>query len=246
MSKRVEEYKNRRTIRLLSRMGKIRLDDEGRWITTENGHHIHLNGEGEPDKGNKHVIAAMEGKKSSSKKSAPKSSDDFSTKSPSRYHKGDMTFKKFKEIVKNVPDDEAIQDAMDLAFDNPEKYYNIKEVMRRRGLDEQFEWEMGSANTNGIEDVIKPAIEKKKNELKAMIPSPKKNESSSCVIGDKKITFYNARNAGTNKKRQPRFIDIVITDKDTGERNGSYAALDYESAMKHVYRIAGLRTGDYD
>lgn len=36
--------------------------DEGQWITTENGHHVHLNEEGQPDKGNDHVISAMEGK----------------------------------------------------------------------------------------------------------------------------------------------------------------------------------------
>lgn len=29
-------------------------DDEGRWITTENGHHVHINAEGTPDKGNPH------------------------------------------------------------------------------------------------------------------------------------------------------------------------------------------------
>lgn len=49
-------------------------DDDGRWITTENGHHVHLNEEGEPDKGNPHVIEAMEsGEKTSvsiSKRSA--------------------------------------------------------------------------------------------------------------------------------------------------------------------------------
>ena len=38
-------------------------DDEGRWITTENNHKVHLNEEGEPDKGNPHVIEAMTGKK---------------------------------------------------------------------------------------------------------------------------------------------------------------------------------------
>lgn len=38
-----------------------RLDDEGRWITTKNGHKVHLNENGEPDKGNTHVIAKMTG-----------------------------------------------------------------------------------------------------------------------------------------------------------------------------------------
>lgn len=33
--------------------------EEGRWITTENGHKIHLSEEGEPDKGNPKVIEAM-------------------------------------------------------------------------------------------------------------------------------------------------------------------------------------------
>lgn len=40
-------------------------DDKGRWITTENGHHIHLNEEGKPDKGNPHVIEAMTAEKTS-------------------------------------------------------------------------------------------------------------------------------------------------------------------------------------
>lgn len=34
-------------------------DDDGRWITTDNGHKVHLNEEGEPDKGNPHVIEQM-------------------------------------------------------------------------------------------------------------------------------------------------------------------------------------------
>ena len=42
-------------------------DEEGRWITTENNHKVHLNEEGEPDKGNPHVIAAMNGESSGKK-----------------------------------------------------------------------------------------------------------------------------------------------------------------------------------
>lgn len=39
-----------------------RLDeDDGHWITTENGHKVHINGEGVPDKGNPHVISKMGG-----------------------------------------------------------------------------------------------------------------------------------------------------------------------------------------
>ena len=34
-------------------------DDEGRWITAENGHRVHINGEGQPDIGNPNVLKAM-------------------------------------------------------------------------------------------------------------------------------------------------------------------------------------------
>lgn len=56
----VEAYRARRKARLdAKRMDED--DEEGRWITTENGHKVHLNEEGEPDKGNPHVIEVMEG-----------------------------------------------------------------------------------------------------------------------------------------------------------------------------------------
>lgn len=54
----IEEYRKRREKRLNAR--KNRMDaDEGRWVTTEHDHKIHLSEEGVPDKGNPHVIAAM-------------------------------------------------------------------------------------------------------------------------------------------------------------------------------------------
>jgi hypothetical protein len=40
---------------------RLDADDEGKWITTENGHKVHLNEEGEPDKGNPHVVELMAG-----------------------------------------------------------------------------------------------------------------------------------------------------------------------------------------
>ena len=140
--------------------------------------------------------------------------------------------------------DRVINDAMDLAFDNPANYYDVKDALRASGLDKQFEWEMGPANTNAMNDIIKPAIEKPKGELKEKIPSPAKNKSSSCTINGQKIEFFNARNAEYPKaSRSPRFIDIRISDPNTGERIGSFAAKDYDSAMEHVYRIAGLNIG---
>ena len=40
-------------------------DDDGRWVTTEKKHKLHINGEGEIDKGNPHVVAAINAKKKS-------------------------------------------------------------------------------------------------------------------------------------------------------------------------------------
>ena len=56
----VERYRRRRARRLDAR--GIRVDkwgDEGQWITTKNGHHVHLNEEGVPDKGNRSVVNLM-------------------------------------------------------------------------------------------------------------------------------------------------------------------------------------------
>lgn len=55
MDKAIEKFRKRRAKRL-----KIRMDaEEGRWVTTENDHKVHLNEEGKPDKGNPHVIEKM-------------------------------------------------------------------------------------------------------------------------------------------------------------------------------------------
>lgn len=51
----IERYRLRREKRL------SRLDEEGRWVTTENDHKVHINEEGVPDKGNPHVLATMRG-----------------------------------------------------------------------------------------------------------------------------------------------------------------------------------------
>lgn len=58
MSK-VDHYRQRRFRRLMSRLDAA--EDKGHWITTENGHKVHLNEEGTPDKGNPHVIEKMAG-----------------------------------------------------------------------------------------------------------------------------------------------------------------------------------------
>lgn len=52
----IEAYRKRRGERLASRMDD---DDEGRWVTTEHKHKVHINEEGVPDKGNQHVLQKM-------------------------------------------------------------------------------------------------------------------------------------------------------------------------------------------
>ena len=61
---KIKEYRKRRYARLMVRADAAD-DDEDRWITTENGHKVHLNEEGVPDKGNPHVIEAMTAEKTS-------------------------------------------------------------------------------------------------------------------------------------------------------------------------------------
>ena len=49
----IKKYRRRRANRLRER--GFRYDaEEGRWVTTEHDHKIHINGEGVPDKGNPH------------------------------------------------------------------------------------------------------------------------------------------------------------------------------------------------
>lgn len=49
----VEAYRKRRKARLDAK------EEEGRWVTTENDNHVHINAEGVPDKGNPYVLKAM-------------------------------------------------------------------------------------------------------------------------------------------------------------------------------------------
>jgi hypothetical protein len=49
----VAAYKARRQARLDA-------DEDGHWVTTEDGNHMHISGEGDPDKGNPYVLAAAD------------------------------------------------------------------------------------------------------------------------------------------------------------------------------------------
>lgn len=134
-----------------------------------------------------------------------------------------------------------INDLMDLVWDHPEEYYEILEQAGEYG--DQLEWELGPDNTNAFEERINPAIEAKKREYAEKLPAPKKNQSTSAVFGNQKFTLRNVRNAEyPNASRSPRFIETLVTDPRSGERLGSYADIDYTSAMNRIYRLTGFRT----
>ncbi|MBQ6672657.1 MAG: hypothetical protein IJM73_05495 [Spirochaetales bacterium] len=225
-------------------------EGDGHWVTTKEGNHMFINGEGEPTKGNPHVLAVAKGEGKSSTEKTGKASN--TKKSQEITAESRMTGKtitigslqdRAKKGMSTKEKNDLMQDAMDLAVENPLSYFDVKSALVRAGLDEQFEWEMGPANFNGFEELIKPAFDKKKAELKKQIPPPSKNKSTSGVFNGKKVVFANVRNAEyPAHSRQQRFIDIRVEDPETGEKIGSYAENDYESAMEHVYRIAGLRT----
>lgn len=56
---------NKLAKRIWMNASRYRMDEdgEGRWITTENGHKVHLNKNGEPDVGSPPVVAAMQAEK---------------------------------------------------------------------------------------------------------------------------------------------------------------------------------------
>lgn len=55
MSNTIDKYKKRRDERIKARMDA----DDGRWVTTEKKHKVHISGEGVPDKGNPNVLRVM-------------------------------------------------------------------------------------------------------------------------------------------------------------------------------------------
>lgn len=78
MDSAIKKYQMRREERLKSR-GYRTDEDDGQWVTTENGRRIHLNEEGAVDKGNQFVTAVMGKPKNSS---IPKKSIEIKQNTP--------------------------------------------------------------------------------------------------------------------------------------------------------------------
>ena len=110
-------------------------DGDGQWITTENGHHVHINGEGVPDIGNSHVIAAMTGKtsgKSSFNNWRSGSSDGRGARNPNKLKSSDFeSYDKFLDAA-GIPkltqnDVDNINDSLEKALGRP--YYKREEEL---------------------------------------------------------------------------------------------------------------------
>lgn len=88
-------------------------DDDGHWITTENNHNVHINGEGVPDKGNPHVLNAMSQETPNAEESAaagratikvngPKQTKAFIDKYFSQHPEVKADVEKYKDVMDKV------------------------------------------------------------------------------------------------------------------------------------------------
>ena len=132
-------------------------DDEGRWITTENGHKVHLNEEGEPDNGNKHVIEKMEGKESAKTiKHNIKSADD------AKKHRENI--RTLKDAVKKAEgDSERISEEFSKKEEETKK--KIAELEEQINYFKEYTEEMSYEEAKKGADRVKAEIEKVKKEI---------------------------------------------------------------------------------
>lgn len=119
----VEAFRERRKKRL-----DARADEEGRWVTTEEKHKIHLNEEGVPDKGNPHVIATMKGEGKNPRTRAEVITARVKKKSA-----------KIKELAKRVDDaNEAHENAIDEKMKADKALTKAERGLRRAKSHKEF------------------------------------------------------------------------------------------------------------
>ena len=156
---KVEEYRLRRYKRLLKRLDEK--EDEGRWITTENNHKVHLNEEGEPDKGNPHVIEAMGVPDAAFQKYSDKLYDSIK-----KAKESDTNYSMLADAVYALPDDVIIE-VDGVAYKKNDKYGVIEEVGGFMWL-----WPSSLMDTDNIKVYKDESVEEhEKTEEKAEIKS---------------------------------------------------------------------------
>ena len=135
----VDRFKERRRKRL-----DAKEDEEGRWITTENDHKIHLNEEGVPDKGNPHVIQAMNG----------------GDREGYEVRRANRRMAKAKSAIKEI--DDAYDEFRKADLDLTHAESNLRKAKR---IDEAIDVRKSTLEDNGIKKGDRDKLEKKAGEL---------------------------------------------------------------------------------
>jgi len=139
----------------------VRMDDDGRWITTENGHRVHLNEEGEPDKGNPHVVDKMTDGKHSGKEKEKGHSKSVKPSAPVDVESFQFTNYRNPD-GKNTPGYETYRKAMKSLSDATEKA--AKKVLKSysggmKPYDQLFHEFSNSNGHSAVRDIISPSSE---------------------------------------------------------------------------------------
>jgi hypothetical protein len=161
----VKAYRQRRDARL-----KARFDEEdGRWVTTENDHTVHINEKGVPDKGNPYVIDVMNGRKSEGGKSTWDEVADLPDPSAKRKY-----FRDKKDVSnESGASDKAvsfIKEAMRVIGDGTNEEILINEERDASPVDKKLEKELKRlAKENGMYLEFK-TVSKKHSKLRGYSP----------------------------------------------------------------------------
>lgn len=126
-------------------------DDEGRWITTENGHKIHINEQGQADKGNPHVT--KEFIKESAKKVDSMTREEFSAFESSVYQHVSQAPEDIPEIFENIPEEGGYRSY--LANEAIGQTSDNNAILMLRKYTEPKGFEVESFNDGGIEYSIR-------------------------------------------------------------------------------------------
>ncbi|MBO6267724.1 MAG: hypothetical protein J6N19_01100, partial [Clostridium sp.] len=148
-------------------------DDDGRWVTTENDHHVHINEEGVPDKGNPYVLATMRGEGPN-----PKSREELVR---NRLRKRS---RQVKSLFQNLEDAERDEEA---AYDERNKADN---ALRRLNLQRKIvENDKKMLEDLGYGEGDKEVMERDLEELKSEMDSILQGRSKWSLQDEEKKSF---------------------------------------------------------
>lgn len=227
---KVAEFRKRRAARLDAKNAD---DEEGRWVTTENNHKVHINEEGEPDKGNPHVLAVMQ---SGEKADAPKSIERFGKTPAERTKKRkDLTkacmegLKGYRPVLKMRK--EVLQAKRDYVhqFDVVQKELSVLEGVTADNLEAKKK-ELDQKISEAYDKEFKLDYErdidetgKKQSEYEYAVIKRKGLEADRRLLND--FDFNKERLESVKENRKPYDLEYEQAKKD------------YESAQEHMHGI---------